>query len=40
MLKVDRQWVNNGILRANKVDVMPYDGIDLDRFLKAQHFLG
>ncbi len=40
MLKVDRQWVNNGILRPNKVDVMPYDGIDLKRFLKAQHFLG
>jgi DNA-directed RNA polymerase len=39
MFKIDRQWINNGILRPNKVEVMPYDGIDLKRFEKARHFL-
>lgn len=38
--RIDRQWLNNGVLIPQKVSPLPYDGADIGRFMKAQHFLG
>jgi len=38
--KLDRQWLNTAVLIPSKVQPLPYEGADVNRFGKAQHFLG
>jgi DNA-directed RNA polymerase len=38
--QIPKQWINTNVLIPSKIDPLPYEGVDINRFMQAQHFLG
>ena len=38
--QIPKQWINTNVLIPSKIDPLPYEGADINRFMQAQHFLG